>query len=139
MRRYDSRMSFMAEPVSWRRRLLFPAVTLVAAGLIAIFARPAAPPPGSGEAIARFVGEGLRGGTLGTTDDLVRAAFARSLDGVDPSTLSVEVRDGDPMPEPSGATHHAIVSRDGRPWLLVRARYDPDPARQALVGVSAIE
>jgi hypothetical protein len=43
------------------------------------------------------------------------------------------------MPEPSGATHHAIVSRDGRPWLLVRARYDPDPARQALVGVSAIE
>jgi hypothetical protein len=132
-------MSFVAQPGSWRRRLLFPAMTLLAAGLIALFARPAAPPPGSGEAIARFVGEGLRGGTLGATDGLVREALARSLDGVDPTTLSVEIRDGDPLPEPSGATHHAIVSRDARPWLVLRARYDPDPARQALVGVSAIE
>lgn len=132
-------MSFMPATRSWRQRLLFPALTLAAAGVLALLARPRPQSPESGRAVSALVESGLRGGPVSATEPLVRETLARRLAGVDPATLSVEVREGEPTDGASGATHHAIVSRDGRPFLLIRARYDPDPSRRALVGVTAIE
>jgi hypothetical protein len=132
-------MSFVPSGLSWRRRLLSPA--LIVAVAIVIWWRGGSPalPPESGPAIAALVESGVRGGPVAATDQLVRDALGRRLSGVDPATLAIEVREGEPSGDAAGATHHAIVSRDGRPWLVVRARYDPDPARRALVGVAAIE
>jgi len=102
-------------------------------------AAPAAQPPGSGPAIATLVESAVRGGDAAATSPLVVGLLARAMAGVDPATLAVEVRGGDPLDPPAGGTHHAIVSRDGRPWLSVRARYDPVPARRELLGVTTLE
>ena len=137
--RYDPVMSFMPNGLSWRRRLLGPALIMVVALVIWSRGKPAAQPPESGPAIAALVETAVRGGGAAATSPAVAGVLARAVDGVDPATIAIEVREGEPRAEAAGATHHAIVSRDGRPWLVVRARYDPDPARRELLGVTTLE
>lgn len=124
---------------SWRRRLLSPALIVVVALVIWSRGRPAVQPAEGGPAVAALVESAVRGGDAAATSSAVVGMLARSVAGTDPATLSIEVREGDSLDPPAGATHHAIVSRSGRAWLLVRARYDPDPARRELVGVTTLE
>ena len=137
--RYDPAMSFMPNGLSWRRRLLSPALIVVVALVIWSRGKPAAQPPESGPAIAALDEPAVRGGDAAATSPAVAGVLARAVAGVDPATIAIEVREGEPRAEAAGATHHAIVSRDGRPWLVVRARYDPDPALRELLGVTTLE
>jgi len=117
-------------------------LVLAVAWLVRTLSAPRPQPLESGPALAAFVEAALRGGDLAATEPFVARALAVRLEEVDPATLRVEIREGEPLDGPGGprgATHHAIVSRDGQPWILLRCRYDSDPTRRALVGVSAIE
>ena len=113
------------------RRLLFPIVILGVAWALTVYTRQAATQQ---RAIVAAFGEDLgHGGSWAGTDQLLVATLRPRL--TDWQGVTVEIRDGDGGPVPDGsASHVAILRRGGLAWLGLRCRYDPDPARMAIVG-----
>ncbi len=112
------------------RRVLFPILILAVAGIIALNSTSS---EGKRLAIASFVEQGLRSGEWGATErflvDRLKPLLAKE------SSLAVEITEGDGGPTPDGAASHvAMLQKEGKPWLGLRCRYDPDPRRLAVLG-----
>ena len=114
------------------RRLLFPILIVAIAVGVSTFGRTRTAQ--SRAAVERFAIQVLSGGASGATDPFVESLMRQRLPVG--GGLSVEVRDGDGGPAPDGAASHVVmVKRDGLAVTGLRVRYDPDPARMAVVGI----
>jgi hypothetical protein len=121
---------------SWRRRLVFPILILgIAAWLSWQGQRDRAAQRPAVEAFAQQI---LNGGPYAATEQILVDAIRRYVPVPNSFAFSVEDRDGGPAPD--GSASHVILITSGssgrmKPVVGLRCRYDPDPARIAIVGV----
>lgn len=121
---------------SWKRRLVFPILILAVAGFFTWqgFRDRAVQRP----KVEAFATQVLTGGPYGATDAFIEDAIRRHLVPGTPYTFSIHEGDGGPAPD-GAASHIILVERSGTGGVEtvvgLRCRYDPDPARMAIVGL----